>query len=239
MALYYKGDFDQLKLAIEQRGIRGSWESNDQKHVFRKDGALLTWWIKKGTVLIQGPELARKRMEDTITDILKLIAEGSLPCQSQPKIFVVHGHDREAREQLELALHKLGLSPFVLLNSSGGGKTIIEALEGCIGKEFSTHFGIVLMTPDDMGYSIQDGQDNVKPRPRQNVILETGMLLSSLTRERMAILIKGNLEIPSDLSGIIHFSFTNHVRETIPKLCTRLKEVGFQIELEHLAEAAQ
>jgi predicted nucleotide-binding protein len=75
------------------------------------------------------------------------------------QIFIVHGHDPAARDQLELALHRLGLEPFVLMNTSGGGKTIIEALEGKIGRDYSSDFGIVLMTPDDLGYAKKDGPD--------------------------------------------------------------------------------
>jgi predicted nucleotide-binding protein len=99
-------------------------------------------------------------------------------------VFVVHGHDPGAREQLELVLHKLGLQPFVLQNTDGGGLTIIESLERMIGKNATSSFGIVLLTPDDMGYAKQDGEAEAKPRARQNVILEMGMLLASLTRER-------------------------------------------------------
>jgi len=43
-----------------------------------------------------------------------------------------------------------------------------------------------------MGYAKKDGPEKAEPRARQNVILETGMLLSSLTRARMAIVIKGH-----------------------------------------------
>jgi len=91
------------------------------------------------------------------------------------KVFVVHGHDAVAREQLELVLHKLGLYPFVLQNTSGGGLTIIEALEQEIGPNSNqARFGIVLLTPDDMGYVKHDAPENAQPRARQNVILEMG-----------------------------------------------------------------
>src|SRR6185295_18656198 len=148
-------------------------------------------------------------------------------------------HDGEARDQLELALHRLGLEPFVLMNTSGGGKTIIEALEGKIGRDYSSDFGIVLMTPDDLGYSKQESPDRAEPRARQNVILETGMLLSSLTRERMAIVVKGHVELPSDLQGIIRYGYNDHVKEIVPKLCQRLKETGFNIGPGQIAAAAQ
>lgn len=127
-------------------------------------------------------------------------------------IFIVHGHDVDARDQLELTLRRLGLEPFILMNSSGGGKTIIEALEGHIGRDYSSDFGIILMTPDDLGYAKKDGQEKAEPRARQNVILETGMLLSSLTRGRMALIVKGYVELPSDLQGIIQLRYNDHVR---------------------------
>ena len=118
----------------------------------------------------------------------------------------MHGHDATSREQLELVLHKLGLQPFVLQNTDGGGLTIIESLEKMIGKNAASSFGIVLMTPDDVGYSKKDGDAESKPRARQNVIMEMGMLLSSLTRSRVAILQKGFVEHPSDTSDIIYFA---------------------------------
>jgi predicted nucleotide-binding protein len=95
------------------------------------------------------------------------------------------------------------------------------------------------MTPDDFGYSKKDGDTEIEPRARQNVILEAGMLLASLTRSRMAIIVKGHLEMPSDLQGIIHLAYNDHVREIIPKLCQRLKEEGFDLEANQIAAATQ
>jgi predicted nucleotide-binding protein len=95
------------------------------------------------------------------------------------------------------------------------------------------------MTPDDIGYAKKDGPDHAEPRARQNVILETGMLVSSLTRSRMAIVVKGHLEIPSDLQGIISFGYNDHIKEIIPKLCQRLRGAGFEIDSDQIASAAQ
>ena len=139
----------------------------------------------------------------------------------------------------KLALHRLGLKPFILMNSSGGGKTIIEALEGEIGRDFRSDFGIVLMTPDDFGYAQRDGEVKREPRPRQNVVLEAGMLLASLTRSHIAILVKGHLEMPSDLHGVINLAYNGHIREIVPKLCQRLKEAGFAIDSNQIAAATQ
>jgi predicted nucleotide-binding protein len=56
--------------------------------------------------------------------------------------------------------------------------TIIESLEKKIGKQGEARFGIVLLTPDDVGYAKRDGEKEANARPRQNVVLEMGMLLS-------------------------------------------------------------
>ena len=159
---------------------------------------------------------------------------------SQKKqVFVVHGHDETSKEQLELVLHKLGIDHFILANSGGGGLTIIEALEAKIGKNSTaTSFGVVLMTPDDMGYAQSTGTDSIQPRARQNVVMEMGMLISSIGRRNIAILVKGHLERPSDADGILYIPFNNHVKETVPRLAARLKESGFVLNPDKIAHAS-
>lgn len=245
MATKFKGTIDGLRDLIAAAGIEGEWsEDGEGKHTLRtKDGGVLNWWSSKGTVQLQGQIDAKGRLESALQSEEQPQTEKPYPSvplvQKKGIIFIVHGHDSDARDQLELALRRLGLEPFILMNSSGGGKTIIEALEGHIGRDYSSAFGIVLMTPDDMGYAKKDGEDRAEPRARQNVILETGMLLSSLTRERIAIIVKGHLDIPSDLQGIIRLGYNDHVKEIIPKLCQRLRETGFELDPSQIASAAQ
>lgn len=242
----YRGAIEELKELIERAGIRGDWDEDGQgKHSFRgTEAGVINWWPSTGTLNVQGPADAKAKLEAALAvPVEGQTGSAFMPTQAvarSPKhIFIVHGHDSDARDQLELALHRLGLKPFILMNSSGGGKTIIEALEGQIGRDFTSDFGIVLMTPDDFGYAKKDGDKKIEPRPRQNVILEAGMLLASLTRSRMAIIVKGHLEMPSDLQGVIHLAYNDHVKEIIPKLCQRLKEAGFDLEPNQIAAAAQ
>jgi predicted nucleotide-binding protein len=247
MAARFKGTVEDMKGFVEKTGIRGQWQESSGKHSFRtqQDG-ILNWWPSSGTLQYQGTEPGKTQLEQAVTAAMSTGVGGTTLAgpggrgASGPgrSIFIVHGHDTEGRDQLELALRRLGLQPFILMNTSGGGKTIIEALEGQIGKDHSSDFGIVLMTPDDIGYAKSQGTERAEPRARQNVILETGMLLSSLTRERIALIIKGHLEVPSDLQGIIHFGYNDHIREIVPKLCQRLKEAGFNIDANAISAAA-
>ncbi len=244
----WNGKIDDLQHRVNCAHICGEWSDDGKgKHIFRgENSGILNWWPKTGTVQLQGPQEAKDKLETALeVQIPDALQQGTSEAptaefvSARKQIFIVHGHDATARDQLELALRRLGLEPFILMNTSGGGKTIIEALEGQIGRDHTSDFGIVLMTPDDFGYSKDDGETKAEPRTRQNVVLEAGMLLASLTRKRMAILVKGHLEMPSDLQGIIHLGFNDHIREIVPKLCQRLKEFGFDLNPSQIATASQ
>jgi predicted nucleotide-binding protein len=103
-----------------------------------------------------------------------------------------------------------------------------EALEQQIYREAA--FGIVLMTPDDYGYPKAKGEVDRQPRARQNVVLEMGMVFASLGRDRMVILKKRALEIPSDIDGVLRLEFNDHVKEVGVRLATRMKNAGIEID---------
>lgn len=234
----FHGSLDELKTGVENCGLKGDWRDNEKasNHSFRgRTGEILNWWPGKGTLQFQGQN------QDAFRAALMSALAGATPptavsAAANSKIFVVHGHDRDARDQLELVLMRLGLQPFILQNADGESKTIIEALEQNIYREAA--FGIVLLTPDDFGYSKLAGETEKQPRARQNVILEMGMIMAALGRQKMVILKKGALELPSDAAGILYIEFNDHVREIVPKLSQRLQGAGFQIDPKKIAEAS-
>ena len=200
----YMGSEQELKAHILAAGFAGDWSREEEKVVFRSHGgAVLNWWpnSKKKTLQIQGDSADKARLMASFPNSPAPVAGASATGTGRPvaaskaKVFVVHGHDSEARDQLELVLHRLKLDPFILQNSSGGGLTIIEALEKEIVNDVP-QFGIVLMTPDDMGYVKSAGPSDAEPRARQNVVLEMGMLIARLGRSRVAILKKGAHRTP-------------------------------------------
>ena len=148
---------------------------------------------------------------------------------SNNKVFIVYGHDTDAREQLELLLRRMKLEPVILQNLPIGGDTIIEKLEANI----DVRYACVLLTPDDEGHPIDQPKEK-KPRARQNVILELGMFLVRLGRKRVAILHKGNLELPSDINGLIYIKFNKRVDEVKERLGAELQEAGFPINIKDL-----
>ncbi|WP_253718994.1 TIR domain-containing protein [Serratia marcescens] len=245
MALKYPYPTDSFPQFLVESGFNiTDIETKAGHSCFRLSNGAVVSFYQTGTILVQGVPQAKLEVETVINDRFG-IAPAQQPItpthmESPKKIFIVHGHDHAAKEQLELILHKLGLPDhFILQNTGGTGLTIIEELEREIGQgQRETRFGIVLLTPDDMGYSKRDGETNVQARARQNVVLEMGMLLSSLGRSKVVILQKQHLEQPSDANGILYLNFNDHVRETVPKLIQRLRQAGFTFSEMQVASAS-
>lgn len=149
------------------------------------------------------------------------------------KVFVVYGHDTIARTQLEAMLRRWDLEPIILDQLPSSGNTIIEKLEEYTQK---VNFGIVLATPDDKGYAIKDGDTNIKFRVRQNVVLEMGMLLAAIGRNKVAILLKTqeDFERPSDIDGLIYIPFKDDVEQAGLSLAKEMKKNEYNIDIEKL-----
>jgi predicted nucleotide-binding protein len=238
----FHGDISTLQGLMIEHGINGSWSSSNGTDKFTaNDGGILTWFKSTGTLLSQGKGSSKTKIDGLIKNLDKTVEAVAVAeaIDSNPGLFVVYGHDETSRDQLELVLGKLGIEPFILAKSSGQGMTIIEALEKQVGQNGTAGVGIVLLTPDDRGYSKKEGEPGIKDRARQNVILEMGMLISKLGRSNTIILVKGSLERPSDTDGIIYLSYQNHIKETVIKLVDRLETAGFKINHKKALEAAQ
>ena len=140
------------------------------------------------------------------------------------KVFIVHGHDEEIKVSVARMIEKLGLEPVVLHEQPSKGKTIIEKFEAYSDVDFA----IILLTPDDFGGSNLD-KNMVSNRARQNVILELGFFLGKLGREKVCALHKGDLEIPSDFSGVLWIPIdTNGAwKYTVAR---EMKATGFNID---------
>ena len=150
--------------------------------------------------------------------------------ETKRRVFVVYGHDIDARDDLELILRRFQLNPIILENIPVAGETLIEKLESLTKADFAC----VLLTPDDTGKA-NSSPDEPLPRARQNVVLEMGMVLSRLGRNRVVILVKGHgLEKPSDIDGLIYIPFDEKVGEAANELGAALESSGFTIRVKYL-----
>ena len=74
----------------------------------------------------------------------------------------------------------------------------------------------------------------VNPRARQNVIFEHGYFIGKLGRNRVVALHQGNVELPSDLEGVLYISFDTGDGWQL-NLAKEMKHVGIDIDLNKIA----
>ena len=192
-------------------------------------GCLINCW-DTGKVNCQG------KNKEPVEELL-LNKSISPPIQSEKtsinkKVFVVYGHDGNARTQLEAMLRRWELEPLILDQLVSAGQTVIEKLEEYTSQ---VNFGIVLATPDDIGYAKED-EAKKKYRVRQNVVLELGMLLSKIGRERVAILLSQaeDMESPSDILGLLYMPFKDNVEEAKLSLAKEMQNNGYALDIAKL-----
>ena len=104
----------------------------------------------------------------------------------------------------------LGLSaPIILRDQPSGGLTVIEKFERDAS---NVRLVFVLITPDDVG-SLKKTRAKAQARARQNVIFEMGYFVGKLGRSsrRVVLLSKGQIELPSDIAGVIHIDVGNGI----------------------------
>lgn len=136
---------------------------------------------------------------------------------NQPsKILLIHGHSDD-HNKLELWLRNEALAdPVVMVQEFTSGQTLPEKFESLAEK---TDAAIALATPDDLPAALWT--DNKKARARQNVWVEVGWFWGRLGRHRVLLLVRGDIEIPSDLDGIELFKYTHSPVE--PKLENQIR----------------
>ena len=122
---------------------------------------------------------------------------------SDYNIFIVHGHDGEAKHKVARFIENLKLTATILDEQPSKGQTIIDKFEEHADE---AAFAIVLLTSDDLG-APNDNNNELKSRARQNVILELGYFWHRLGRERVCVLHEEGVELPSDIQGIVYVPF--------------------------------
>lgn len=138
------------------------------------------------------------------------------------QVFIVHGHDDIAKLDVANFITSLGLQPIILHMQASSGMTIIEKIE----HYSNVGFGIVLYTPCDTGAKV--GALSGRYRARQNVVFEHGYLIGKLGRPRVSAVVKGDIETPNDISGVVYVGMdTNFNWQEQLKL--EMRHVGYNV----------
>ena len=183
MASEQRGDLPSVLALVERKFDPTSSESQHPVHNFDSD----TGHSAETAIVEQRPSADPERTgRSTIAD-------------SVTSVFIVHGHNMLLREQVARFVERIGvgrLEPLVLSEQTNQGDTIIEKFEKYA---MAAGFAIILLTPDDAGH--RAGESSARFRARQNVILELGYFAGILGRPLVAVLLMGEIELPSDLGG--------------------------------------
>jgi predicted nucleotide-binding protein len=170
-----------ISTADYRKGVKGKLDRSE---------ALLTEAVRSlEEDLAEQSEMAESREPDT-----------SLPHGHSRRVFVVHGHNEAMLANVARFLEKLRFEPIILHEQASQGRTIIEKIE----RHSEVGFAMVLLSDDDVGGK---NKDQLRPRARQNVVLELGYFLALLKRERVCALKFGDVEVPSDFAGVVYVEY--------------------------------
>lgn len=143
------------------------------------------------------------------------------PSNKDKNVSIVHGHDEAKLRELKELIKESDLNPIILQEQGDLGKTIIEKFEYYAPQ---ANFAIVLMTPDDPSPKV--GSVEQKWRARQNVLMELGWFMAKLGRSRVMLLVKGEIELNSDIYGVVYVPFRKNISECADKIRQTLSKAG-------------
>ncbi len=145
------------------------------------------------------------------------------------KVFIVHGHDNEAKQEVARTLEKAGFEAIILHEQADGGLTIMEKIE----RYTDVDFAVVLYTECDKGRAKEDSVETENYRARQNVVFEHGYLIGKLGRRNVCAFVKGNVETPGDISGVVYTAMDANGAWKM-QLGNNMKDAGIDVDLNKL-----
>lgn len=139
------------------------------------------------------------------------------------KVFIVHGRDDLEKTEAARFIERLGFEAIILHEQASSGQTIIEKIEA----HTNVGFAVILYTPCDIG-GLSSGPQ--RPRARQNVVFEHGYLIGKLGRHNVSALVKVDVEIPNDISGVVYIPLDQHGAWRVA-LAKELRTAGYSVDM--------
>ena len=149
-------------------------------------------------------EAARTTAEVAVST-LGLALELSAARLATQSVFIVHGRDMAALNALQTLLLKRGIDTLTLADQPRTGEALLQKLDEVVS---ACCAGFVLLTPDDVGRLSSKKKIMLKPRARQNVVFEGGLLFGRFGAHRICFLLTDpDIELPSDIQGVLYEQF--------------------------------
>ena len=183
-------------------------------------------------ILLKALEMASSALREDVYGELRAAESTHVSPVLSNRVFVVHGHDSGLKTDVERFLREIGLEPIVLHRQPDEGATIIEKFE----KHSDVGYAFILLTPDEIAYTsdqehLDDGDRTKEHRARPNVIFEFGYFVGWLGRQRVCCLHKGNITMPSDLSGLIYKRVDDSIDSQAYAIIRELRAAGYEIKM--------
>lgn len=155
-------------------------------------------------------------LNDTTIDKTKTNCIGNLN-----RVLIIYGHNDALKQIIARTLEKQNIEPIILNEKTDIGLTIIEKFE----KHANCGAAICLFSADDFGNSLEE--KNCNKRARQNVVFETGFYIGKFGRDKTIILADEDIEMPSDLDGVIYISTNGNYEIEVLK---SLRSIGYNVD---------
>jgi predicted nucleotide-binding protein len=228
-----------------------------RRSIAKKDGIEITFNISQFQLLQR--KVLREVGYVTRTDFMcEGPSKANVPVSKT--IFIVHGKDDTSRLELARMLEKMNFKVIILSEQADRGRTLIEKLEdeslqagyafvlltpddtvvsgrlseklnSLAGEDINEGFKIEGMSLESVRVSREDAFSSVTKHARQNVILELGYFVGKIGRNRVCCLYKGNLELPSDIHGVVYKKFEKSIDECYKSIIEELKAAGYDIKV--------
>lgn len=155
-----------------------------------------------------------------ITRLVNLISEQLNSDVYNPifgMVFIVHGHNLELRDYINVKLKKNGFNPVILNEEIVTGKTVLEKFAMYARKSSKA---IIFMTEDDK--IINKDKEYYQARP--NVFLELGYFLAIMEPQDIIIVRENEARIPSDIGGVIYENYNGDKVKLFKRILIALKK---------------
>lgn len=210
------GVIEDMRLDIDL----GRWELS-RTHWAVKDEPIFEVLVRRG-VLTQQQVDASLALREPPAPIIPPPSRSGDQGFNTSQVFIVHGHDEIAKLEMADFIRSLNLAPIILHMQASSGRTIIEKIE----HYSNVGFGVVLYTPCDVGSKVGALSGNY--RARQNVVFEHGYLIGKLGRSRVSAIVKGPMETPNDISGVVYIAMDEQ-GDWKEDLKREMRIVGYQV----------
>ncbi len=172
--------------------------------------------LNYGATTVNSPDELQTALQDALT---------ALAIPPSATVFLVHGHDHAARDDVARMIQQLtGDQPVILDEQASHGRTLVEKFEQHAA---DACFAVVLLTPDDVG-GPRSGT-TMRPRGRQNVVFELGYFFAAVGRGNVVVLATEGIERPSDVDGILYIQYPHS--DWRQRLAREMRVAGLEVEI--------